>query len=204
MNHNSSHHPGMRPRPPMVVPPGHGPQRSSPTKEGLVSHNNSMSSESMPKPKTPIKDWPPSLQQFVNNVFQQCATEEEKTRAGLILRPMIAAAVSDGTLYTRNWNTLPLPVVSTGLLNKTVPLVNLESNQQHPFMSQSKKKRVSMIEHPAFETPEERQKKKQRQERFQHLQSSSPRGVSSSSSGLDEVRFSGYRVGRILKFMFFL
>eukprot|EP00094_Tigriopus_californicus_P002266 TCALIF_02187-PA protein Name:"Similar to Leng8 Leukocyte receptor cluster member 8 homolog (Mus musculus)" AED:0.03 eAED:0.03 QI:128/0.83/0.71/1/1/1/7/1231/552 len=68
------------------------------------------------------KEWPPSLQEYVNRCFTKCATDVDKDQVQIILKGKITKAASDGTLWNKDWANEPLPsTLSTDFLQKKEP-----------------------------------------------------------------------------------
>lgn len=55
------------------------------------------------------KNWPPSLRAYVERAFAQCKTDEKRSRLQEALKSMISDAQAKGEMWTRSWDTMPLP-----------------------------------------------------------------------------------------------
>ena len=71
-------------------------------------------------------DWTPSLKNYVSRCFNQCVTDVDKDMVEVILKGKIIAAASSNTLWTKNWDSEPLP---SNLSNSKV-----QSHEQDIFM----------------------------------------------------------------------
>ena len=54
-------------------------------------------------------NWPPSLKQVVAKWFGFFETEEEKSKVESILKKEITAAAANGELWTKRWDSQPVP-----------------------------------------------------------------------------------------------
>ena len=49
------------------------------------------------------------FREYVNRCFKKCVTSVDKDQVEIILKGKITSAASDGSLWTKNWDTEPLP-----------------------------------------------------------------------------------------------
>lgn len=56
------------------------------------------------------KAWPPSLRAFVERAFQACKGDVDRAALQINLKHIITEASTKGELWTRDWDTMPLPL----------------------------------------------------------------------------------------------
>eukprot|EP00250_Pteridium_aquilinum_P020939 c24992_g1_i2 orf=676-3387(-) len=85
------------------------------------------SAEAMLKPGM----FPPSLRAYVERALSRCTDEGQKRACQEIMKEMITTASSDGSLFTKNWDTeplFPLPSVASTSTNEGVQGLNIVSS----------------------------------------------------------------------------
>ena len=64
-------------------------------------------------------EWPPSLKNYVSKCFSQCVTDVDKDMVEILLKGKITAAAGTNSLWTKDWDSEPLPA---SLSKNTQPL----------------------------------------------------------------------------------
>ncbi|XP_043541397.1 leukocyte receptor cluster member 8 homolog, partial [Chiloscyllium plagiosum] len=57
-------------------------------------------------------DWPQAMKEYVQRCFTACETELDKDRTEKLLKDVLQARLQDGTAYTIDWSSEPLPDLS--------------------------------------------------------------------------------------------
>ncbi|KAI5066212.1 hypothetical protein GOP47_0018836 [Adiantum capillus-veneris] len=98
-------------------------------KASLLKCSPDMSAETMLKPGM----FPPSLRAYVERALARCKDEAQKRACQEIMKEMITTASSDGSLFTKNWDTeplFPLPAVVATSSNEGAQDLDLLSSKQ--------------------------------------------------------------------------
>ncbi|KAG2220105.1 hypothetical protein INT45_005866 [Circinella minor] len=143
--------------------PNNVQDNSSSTSQASISNPTSPGSiQSTTTSKPPsMESWPPSLKQYVEEVFNNCIPDR-RDEAENELRRLILEKHREGTLMTLDWSNMDLPLY---------PYQNTSPNHGVTTFSSSRKRKDY---HGIQGLDQEDEKRQSRQRRFQ-LQSESPR-----------------------------
>ncbi|KAF6203459.1 hypothetical protein GE061_001790 [Apolygus lucorum] len=139
-NHNQNDTPPLPDAPPPPLPPGSPPPPPPPpTKVTEPNENNAGASNinlppmapagqppfQSPMPVLPsaaqvqnqgvkaLDEWPAPLRDYVGRCYAKCVTQIDQDRVGVILKGKLMRATNDGTLWTKDWASEPLPLLDS-------------------------------------------------------------------------------------------
>ncbi|RZF43141.1 hypothetical protein LSTR_LSTR012561 [Laodelphax striatellus] len=126
----------MPPAPPHVLlnvppplPPGPPPPSSAPPPPSSPPPDMQPSSPfaANPRPmhqsnKLPVNndEWPQSLKDYIDRSYKKCNSSVDKDRVEIIIKGKIFRASADETLWTKDWDNEPLPLLQLELDNVTL------------------------------------------------------------------------------------
>eukprot|EP00474_Spongospora_subterranea_P007371 CRZ07829.1 hypothetical protein [Spongospora subterranea] len=102
------------------APPANSHRPSTPVRSAQAAPTSKFSK--LPQPPTPPQPkpqsgqsdaYPPSLLKYVERAFLQCRSDLEKSEIQKLLKQKIHTAKENGSLWTQNWESLPLPIIPT-------------------------------------------------------------------------------------------
>ncbi|XP_048477055.1 leukocyte receptor cluster member 8 homolog isoform X1 [Rhincodon typus] len=101
---------------------------------GTAEQGGASFTESDSGSPTKPDDWPQAMKEYVQRCFTACETEPDKDRTEKLLKDVLQARLQDGTAYTIDWSSEPLPDLSKEEAKSTPPKKNrwgLPSSQSH-------------------------------------------------------------------------
>ncbi|XP_078392458.1 leukocyte receptor cluster member 8 homolog [Cetorhinus maximus] len=66
-------------------------------------------------------DWPQAMKEYVQRCFTACETEVDKDRTEKLLKDVLQARLQDGSAYTIDWSSEPLPDLNKDEVKTTTP-----------------------------------------------------------------------------------
>nr|XP_018895696.1 PREDICTED: leukocyte receptor cluster member 8 homolog isoform X1 [Bemisia tabaci] len=104
--------PGSPPVPPPPSPPIIGPQNenSKPIVKNLPPPI--VGSGTVPPQQEAVPEWPDSFKSYVRKCYEKCKTVADRNRVDIILKKKSLNAMNDGSLYFKDWDNEPLPLLS--------------------------------------------------------------------------------------------
>uniref|UniRef100_A0A146KJ97 Leukocyte receptor cluster member 8 n=1 Tax=Lygus hesperus TaxID=30085 RepID=A0A146KJ97_LYGHE len=60
-----------------------------------------------------LDEWPAPLRDYVGRCYAKCVTQIDQDRVGVILKGKLMRATNDGTLWTKDWASEPLPLLDS-------------------------------------------------------------------------------------------
>mmetsp|Transcript_22383 Transcript_22383/g.62057 ORF Transcript_22383/g.62057 Transcript_22383/m.62057 type:complete len:806 (-) Transcript_22383:370-2787(-) len=85
-----------------------GSKPNEPSYLQVAKNGSSASAPDEPSPRTKA-NWPPSLRNYVERAFIRCKTPQNRKQIEVLLKQFINQAETQGELWSRNWETAPLP-----------------------------------------------------------------------------------------------
>jgi len=87
----------------------------------------------------PKNNFPKALKEWCDRVFEECPTEENKSKMECLLRVIITEAITSGTVNTKNWSSQPIPRLDSA---KPSPLTTdpFQSSNKNTLLPNNRKK----------------------------------------------------------------
>ncbi|CAO3617652.1 unnamed protein product [Mucor fragilis] len=142
-----SKQPPQQPPPP---PPVHQQAPPPPPSAAVATDTRTAEDKANEKNAMAVETWPPSLKQYVQDVFANCLSNK-RDQAELQLRNLILEAHKAGTLLTTDWSEMDLPSACTHnpqkkkKKGKKIVSQPKPNKEQHKFSAEEEAKRLRRL-----------------------------------------------------------
>lgn len=97
----------------------------------FIQHENTKSSTQRDS------SWPESLKNYVNRAFAACFNIVDKDRIEIILKGKLTLAYNEGTIWAKDWDKEPLPLLCDQLVRSKSPSPTGKRNRRSRSHSRS-------------------------------------------------------------------